>query len=114
MSLNRLKTQVVVFGEEKEERKLRQERFPKEGVMMGEEMLEEVDGYEYLGLWFMWDLSFKSHVLKLEQKVRKRTLVIKRMGVLLNRLQPWLARTVTDAMLGTLMSYGMCIWGQAT
>jgi len=60
----------------------------------------------------MWNLVFTKHVEELVQRARLRCSTIKHMGALYGHLPPWLARSILETMMGTLLALGMGIWGQ--
>ena len=111
LTLNRGKTKTMVLGERPSVRKQRLAAAPKAGIVMGTQQLEEVDQYQYLGVWLMHNLQATHHINLTKIKALTAGHNIKVMGVAQDRLPPWLARTILESLLSTKIEYGMSIWG---
>ena len=110
LSLNRLKTQVVVFGESKAARDLRR-TLDHEGIWLQDQRLSEADAYEYLGVWLSHDLRSTTHENKRALAVTATCRTLQRMGVQATKLEPGMGRVVLEALLGGRIKYGLAFTG---
>ena len=73
LHLNIGKCKFMLFGTS---RKLKRTQSPE--IMIGDEGLEQVESYKYLGLWMDTTLCWKTHLEKVKSKIKQRIGILRR------------------------------------
>ena len=101
--LNVSKSKLMIIGNP---RKLKQ--FATVQLIANDSPLERVQTFKYLGVVIDDNLSWKSHMEKLQGKVLQRLGILRR----IKHLLPRHARTIfVNTMITSIMEYGSLVWG---
>ena len=101
-SFNRDKSQVVVFGQ----RKKREHDW-----RLGDEKIDQVEGYKYLGLDIKGNLRWKVQRERLVKKARRNMAIAWAMGIQSGHLSVAAAVLVWKTLVRPIVDYGAEIWG---